>query len=98
MKSKDVNCRSFSLLFDTHFSKFRFFKNNKTNKVCMDLFVRLSASLRYLRLDSVCLDTEFDWKKLKNLTEPYWKNVDGINVENFIEFFRGSTKSRNFSL
>lgn len=67
-------------------------KLNFEGNSCMDQPLRLSAqlseSLRYLRLADINLDPNFDWAKLKNLTELYLHEVNGINVNNFIEFLR----------
>lgn len=50
--------------------------------------VKLSQGLRFLRLESTVLDSDFDWTKLENLTELYLKAVSGINIENFLQFLR----------
>lgn len=50
------------------------------------LSVKFSESLRYLHLNGIYLDPNFDWKKLTNLTELRLESIRGINVQSFIEF------------
>lgn len=52
----------------------------------VQLTVKLSESLRYLNLNEVKLNPNFDWTDLGNLTELYLSRVSGINVQNFIKF------------
>lgn len=44
--------------------------------------LQFSESLRYLSLRNINLNSNFDWTQLKR----YLKRVNGINVQNFIEF------------
>lgn len=52
------------------------------------LSVQLSESLRYLRLEHIKLDENFNWPDLTNLTQLYLKEVHGIMVPNFIQLLR----------
>lgn len=49
------------------------------------LSAELSEFLRYLRLEDISLDSNFDWTKLTNVTELYLKKVRGLDAKNFIE-------------
>lgn len=71
------------------------FRNVKRLEICGNrrghrfvLSVQLSKSLRYLRLESLELNENFDWTKLTNLTKLYLRDVRGINAQNFIELLR----------
>lgn len=52
-----------------------------------DQFISLqpSESLRNLKLSSLTLNPNFDWTKLRNLTNLSVSDVHGINAQNFIE-------------
>lgn len=52
------------------------------------LSVQLSESLRYLRLENIGLDENFDWTVTTNVTKLYLFDVSGINVQNFIGLLR----------
>lgn len=66
--------------------KFEFSGCSDTYFLSELLTVQFSESLRYLRLEFITLDTNFDWSKLKNLNQLYLKSVRGINKRNFIDF------------
>lgn len=65
--------------------KFQFF-SQAYEKV--QLSVSFTESLRYLVLENIKLDPNFDWKMLKNLTKLFLSRVEGVNESNFIEYLR----------
>lgn len=73
-----------------HFQRVERFHSSGCNEVVISthLFVTLSESLRYLHLDRVYPNGNFNWTELKSLTEIYFNNVHDINIRNFIEFLR----------
>lgn len=98
LKSVRMNCQSLVNL-PIQFKNIELFDYTGKAEIFLyepHLYVPLSESLRYLRLANINLDPNFDWTKLKNLTQLYLKDVYEINEENFIEFLKLRPKLEAF--
>lgn len=62
----------------------------------IQLYVPFSRSLQYLKLEDVVLHPNINWTEAVNLTQIHLDAVNGLNIQNFIDFLRRRPKLEYF--